>query len=51
MKLGGIIGTVTYTGQFTPFLPFILLGEFVHIGKNTTFGLGRYQIANFQKYS
>ncbi len=51
MKLGGIIGTVNYTGQLAPFFPFILLGEFVHIGKNTTFGLGRYQIENLQESS
>ncbi|MBN2090430.1 CRISPR system precrRNA processing endoribonuclease RAMP protein Cas6 [candidate division KSB1 bacterium] len=51
MKLGGIIGTVTYTGFLAPFIPFILLGEFVHLGKNTTFGLGQYRLENFQESS
>lgn len=51
MKLGGIIGTVTYSGPLAPFIPFILSGEFVHLGKNTTFGLGQYRIHNFQNAS
>lgn len=45
MKLGGIIGTITYEGQLPPFLPFIYLGQFIHIGKNTTFGLGKYVVS------
>ena len=42
MNMGGIIGTFTYEGNVAPFLPLILLGQFTHIGKNTTFGLGKY---------
>ena len=42
MTLGGVTGTVTYVGSLKPFLPLILLGEYLHIGKNTTFGLGKY---------
>ncbi len=42
MNMGGIIGSLTYQGNITPFLPLILLGQFTHIGKNTTFGLGKY---------
>ncbi|MEW6609846.1 MAG: CRISPR system precrRNA processing endoribonuclease RAMP protein Cas6 [bacterium] len=44
MKLGGIIGQVTYAGNLTNFLPFIALGRYLHIGKGTTFGLGKYEI-------
>lgn len=43
MKLGGFIGEVTYTGDITPFWPFIKLGEFIHVGKGSTFGLGQYE--------
>ncbi|MDQ1328840.1 MAG: system precrRNA processing endoribonuclease protein Cas6 [Candidatus Poribacteria bacterium] len=44
MKLGGFIGSVTYKGDFEKFMPFIALGEQIHIGKSTTFGLGKYRI-------
>lgn len=44
MTMGGIIGTITYGGDLMPFLPFIYLGQFTHIGKNTTFGLGKYVV-------
>lgn len=44
MKLGGFIGKINYEGDFRLFLPLIILGQFTHIGKNCTFGLGKYEI-------
>ncbi len=44
MSLGGVLGTVTYEGNNSEFIPFLKLGEFIHIGKGTSFGLGRYEI-------
>ena len=44
MKLGGFMGEITYKGDFEPFLPYIRLGEYVHVGKGSSFGLGRYRI-------
>ena len=44
MKLGGVVGTVTYKGDFSLFLPLILWGEYLHIGKGTSFGLGKYKL-------
>lgn len=44
MKLGGFTGKVTYQGNFEPFLSLILLGEYTHVGKACTFGLGKYKI-------
>lgn len=48
MKLGGIVGTVTYEfpdpDLVALFLPWLLLGEYVHVGKGGTFGLGRFDI-------
>lgn len=44
MKLGGIVGTVTYEGYLAPFMPFLVLGEWLHVGKGATFGLGKYRI-------
>ncbi|MBU2461461.1 CRISPR system precrRNA processing endoribonuclease RAMP protein Cas6 [bacterium] len=44
MKLGGIVGKVTYTGDLNQFLPLIALGRYIHVGKGATFGLGRYEV-------
>ena len=44
MKLGGFMGNIIFQGEITPFLPFIRLGEFVHVGKACTFGLGKYRM-------
>ncbi|MEM2742098.1 MAG: CRISPR system precrRNA processing endoribonuclease RAMP protein Cas6, partial [Nitrososphaeria archaeon] len=48
MKLGGLIGKITYQSEetFNLFLPFLTIGQYTHIGKNCTFGLGRYEIEN-----
>lgn len=42
MQMGGIIGSVVYSGDLTPFLPLLDFCGAVHLGKQTTFGLGRY---------
>ena len=44
MTLGGFMGSVTFKGDFGDFIPFLLLGEQVHVGKGTSFGLGKYQL-------
>lgn len=45
MQLGGIVGNITYSGNLSPFLPFLILGKYVHVGKGATFGLGKYEIS------
>ena len=42
MKLGGFIGSITFAGNLESFMPYLLAGEYIHMGKNTAFGLGRY---------
>jgi CRISPR-associated endoribonuclease Cas6 len=44
MKMGGFTGTIHFEGGLEPFLPFLLLGEYVHVGKGSSFGLGKYEI-------
>lgn len=48
MKLGGIVGTACYDlsppGDFELFWPWLKLGELVHLGKNTAFGLGKIAV-------
>ena len=44
MQLGGLVGSVDYAGDLGAFLPFVALGAFLHVGKNATFGLGKYQL-------
>jgi len=44
MKLGGFMGDISFEGDLAEFMPFIKLGEYLHIGKGTVYGLGKYQI-------
>lgn len=44
MKLGGIVGKAVYEGNLEPFIPWLQLAEWTHIGKNTTFGLGKIKV-------
>ena len=44
MKLGGIVGEVEYAGDLAPFVPLLAVGEWTHVGKNVTFGLGKFTV-------
>lgn len=44
MKFGGLTGSVTYEGDITPFLPLLELGEWLHLGSKSSFGLGKYTL-------
>jgi len=43
-NLSGFVGSITYEGDFEKFLPFLRLGEYLHVGKNAAFGNGWYKI-------
>jgi len=44
MQLGGVVGRWTLRGNLVPFLPALHVGQWLHIGKETVFGLGRYTL-------
>lgn len=44
MTLGGVVGRWTLRGDLAPFLPFLHMGQWLHVGKEATFGLGGYRI-------
>lgn len=44
MMMGGFRGDITFAGRLNDFLPFLILGKYLHIGKGTAYGLGKYEI-------
>ena len=44
MLMGGMVGTVTYEGDLCEFLPLMDAAAKVHLGKQTSFGLGRVEV-------
>ncbi len=44
MKFGGWTGEITYRGDIRKYWPILRTGEYIHAGKATTFGLGKYRI-------
>lgn len=44
VALGGVSGWVKVVGDVAPFMPYLRIGEFLHVGKSTAFGLGKIRI-------
>jgi len=44
MTLGGVVGTWTLRGDLAPLQPWLWLGQWLHVGKNATMGMGRYSL-------
>ncbi len=44
MKMGGFVGEIAFDGEIGPFMDLIRAGEVLHVGKGTSFGLGKYGI-------
>jgi CRISPR/Cas system endoribonuclease Cas6 (RAMP superfamily) len=45
MALGGFLGRITFEGPLSPWWTFLRVGEVLHVGKGTAFGLGKYRMA------
>ena len=48
MDLSGYWGSGV-CGDLTPFVPWLLAAQILHIGRNTTFGMGRIEVYLFEK--
>src|SRR5262249_28652819 len=48
IEMGGVTGTVTFEAPdgetLAPYLPLLAAGEWVHVGKGTVMGLGKYRL-------
>lgn len=44
MKMGGFTGSAAFGGDFEEFSQLILIGEQIHVGKGTSFGLGKFEV-------
>lgn len=44
MQLGGLLGGVQLQGDLAPFAELLHLGQWLHVGKNATMGLGGYRL-------
>jgi hypothetical protein len=42
--LSGFVGEISFEGDLAQFMPYLKLGEYVHVGKNAVFGNGWYRI-------
>lgn len=48
MQLGGLLGSVHLQGDLAPFAELLHLGQWLHVGKNATMGLGGYRLTHAQ---
>ncbi|NPA15692.1 MAG: CRISPR system precrRNA processing endoribonuclease RAMP protein Cas6 [Deferribacteres bacterium] len=42
--LSGFVGSASFSGDLEDFLPFLVMGTYVGVGKNTSFGFGSFEI-------
>lgn len=45
MTLGGVVGQWKLTGELGELLPWFWLGQWLHVGKNASMGMGKYSIS------
>jgi len=43
-NLSGFTGRVTFEGEIDEFIPYLVLGQYIHVGENAPFGNGWYEI-------
>lgn len=46
LKIGGVMGDITFVGQLSSYYALLKTAEKLHLGKQTSFGLGKIKIEN-----
>lgn len=44
IELWGVIGSIEISGATEPLLPLLAVGQFLHVGKSTSYGHGWYEL-------
>ncbi len=44
MDFSGLLGSIQFEGELTPFVPWLYAAQILHMGRNTTFGMGRIEV-------
>jgi hypothetical protein len=44
VSMGGVSGWIEFAGDVAEFLPFLKIGEYLHVGKGTGLGLGKIKV-------
>ena len=44
MDFSGLTGEVEYEGDLSPFVPWLYAAQTLHVGRNTTFGMGKLEV-------
>ncbi len=44
MDFSGLMGKIQFEGDLTPFVPWLYAAQVLHIGRNTTFGMGGIEV-------
>jgi len=50
ISMGGVSGSIEFTGNLDLFMPLLEIGEYLHVGKGTAFGLGKIRGINKKFY-
>lgn len=49
IALGGIMGSFILYGNLTKLYPYLVMGEYFHVGKSTVLGMGKYRIEHISE--
>lgn len=44
MDFSGLMGEIEFAGELTPFTPWLYVAQVLHVGRNTTFGMGKMEM-------